>query len=359
MKLKPKISFLVPHFGIIERGAENWTRELAQRLSNEFEITIFSRKKTAPFAKKACYMSAESWLVRAFCKFFPFPAHFQLDPNGIQNLSFSICCLPQLITGKYDLIFPVNGLWGALIARVIRLIKGTPFIYASKGGEEPPIARQRPNIYVCQTPYTQKWYKKHFPSLRTVQIPNGVDLKKFHPQNKKIMIPLEKPIFLCVAGLQKEKRIDLAIKAVARLKKGSLLVLGGGKLKKEISALGKKLLGKERFLLTKVPYDEISSYYVSVDVFTLPSWAEPFGTVYLEAMASGLPVVATNDERREYIIGKAGILCDPQNTEEYAQALKKAVEKDWGDLPREQAKKFDWEIIAEQYKRLFCRLLED
>ena len=87
-------------------------------------------------------------------------------------------------------------------------------------------------------------------------------------------------------------------------------------------------------------------------VFPTVPW-ESFGIVLIEAMASGLPVVATDDPIRREIVGDAGLFVDPTNIEEYAKAIEKALSTDWGDKPRKQAEKFSWDIIASSYEELF------
>ena len=98
----------------------------------------------------------------------------------------------------------------------------------------------------------------------------------------------------------------------------------------------------------------------SKELFTLPSWGrEAFGIVYVEAMASGLPVVAPNDPPRREIIGDAGIFVNDVNDQQnYGDAIQKALSKKWGDIPRKQAEKFSWDKIAAQYEKLFKQLLD-
>jgi glycosyltransferase involved in cell wall biosynthesis len=97
--------------------------------------------------------------------------------------------------------------------------------------------------------------------------------------------------------------------------------------------------------------------YRVANVFTLPSASsEAFGNVLVEAMATNLPVVATNDEQRREIVGEAGFLVDPADTEEYAKVLQKTLNMDWGDKPRKQAEKFSWDEIAKKYEELFVDL---
>ena len=114
----------------------------------------------------------------------------------------------------------------------------------------------------------------------------------------------------------------------------------------------------DRFQILTVPFDQMPSIYRSADVFTLPSVSsEAFGNVLVEAMATGLPVVATDDPIRNEIVGEAGILVDPENTDEYALNLQKALDTNWGDRPRTQAEKFSWDEIAKKYENLFKTLL--
>ena len=105
-------------------------------------------------------------------------------------------------------------------------------------------------------------------------------------------------------------------------------------------------------------YQEIPAYYRSADLFVLPSWdREAFGIAYIEAMASNLPIVAPDDPPRREIVAEAGILVDVSNTEAYSKAMREALKKDWGDLPRRQAEKFSWGRVADQYNQLFEKLI--
>jgi len=110
-------------------------------------------------------------------------------------------------------------------------------------------------------------------------------------------------------------------------------------------------------MLMKVSPAEIPKFYRNSDLFTLPSNEfEAFGIVYLEALASGLPVVATDDALRKEIIRDAGILVNPEDIDVYAKALEKALKTDWGDKPRNQAKKFSWDKVVKKYESLFQEL---
>ena len=108
---------------------------------------------------------------------------------------------------------------------------------------------------------------------------------------------------------------------------------------------------------------EIRSLYDQADVFVYPSLYEGFGLPVLEAMACGCPVITSNVSSLPEVVGEAGILVDPYNVEELAQAMIAVLEDD--ELKRgmsrksiAQAQKFSWEKAGEAYVSLFTELLD-
>ena len=187
-------------------------------------------------------------------------------------------------------------------------------------------------------------------------IPNGVDLNAFAPAPKTNPYGLPRPVVLCAAGPDRYKNVQETIQAVSRLDGISLLVMGGSQ---ETREMGTRLLGA-RFRQTTAPHDQMPAIFNSADLFTLVSESsEAFGVVYLEAMACNLPVVATDDELRRGIVGDAGLYVeDPHDIDGYSRALATALAADWGNLPRKQAEKFDWDEIARQYELEFKALMK-
>ncbi len=219
----------------------------------------------------------------------------------------------------------------------------------------------RPHVFVALTNSQQTWARRVSPwfKQKIVKIGNGVDTNHFQPQGKQVKLKLQKPIILMVSATVSYKRVEQGIVAVSHLKQGSLLLIGTGPLNKRVDNLGYKLLGKSRYTRISVPFDKIADYYRSADLFTLCSASsEAFGIVYLEAMASGLACIATDDKSRREIIGQAGFFVkDVNNPKEYSLALKKALQKNWKNLPQKQAEKFSWTTIAIQYNKLFTNIL--
>jgi glycosyltransferase involved in cell wall biosynthesis len=110
--------------------------------------------------------------------------------------------------------------------------------------------------------------------------------------------------------------------------------------------------------------EEIVSLYRNAAVFVYPSLYEGFGLPVLEAMAQGCPVIASNVSSLPEVVGDAAVLVDPFNTTEIAEAMIKVLADD--ELKREmsvkginRAKLFSWDRTAEQYVKVFDRVLMD
>lgn len=314
-----KIAFLCRDVGKVHRGVETYVVELSKRLAQKYTVEILDGKDAYSFSK--------------------------------------------ITHGKFDVIIPTNGRTQALKASLGRLTTGYKTIISGQSGigrdDIWNITVTCPNVYVALTDLEFEWAQKWAFRTKVVKIPNGVDLKKFSPQGTRAEINLPHPIILSVGALEWYKHHDRTIRALAKLKQGSLIIVGLGKEKEKLMELGRTELGNKRFQIVKATFEEIPKYYRAADLFVLPSWEhEAFGIVYLEAMASGCPVVAPNDPLRQEIVGPAGILVDTQDPEKYAAAISQALETDWQDLPIKQASTFSWDKIAAQYDDLIGEIVK-
>jgi glycosyltransferase involved in cell wall biosynthesis len=215
-----------------------------------------------------------------------------------------------------------------------------------------------PDVFVALSTYALQKSKERNPFVKSVYIPNGVDLTRF--KMKDLGFKNQQKTILCVGAFTEQKRHELVIQAVSKLKNVKLIIAGGGGDKKEdIKILCKKLLGKEKFEIVETTNEKMPDIYNKADVFTLASIpSESFGIVLVEAMASGLPIIATNDPIRREIVGDAGLFVNPTDTENYAKTIEKALNTNWGNKPRKQAEKFSWDEIAKKYEELFKELTE-
>ncbi len=111
-----------------------------------------------------------------------------------------------------------------------------------------------------------------------------------------------------------------------------------------------------------VSSDELPVIYAGAALFVYPSIYEGFGLPPLEAMASGVPVVASNRASLPEIVGNAGTLIDPEDIESLAQVIESLLDdqgkrEQMARMGLQQAKKFTWEACAEKTFRVYQDVL--
>jgi glycosyltransferase involved in cell wall biosynthesis len=358
-----KIAILSFYSGYWERGAETWAHQLANYLSRGNEIWIVQggpvdKSKDLKNYKVFSTNTAVNWKISELQG--TFLRRIFLDYRSLKIAFFTIKILKFLWRQKFDIVIPTNGGWQSAFMRIFTWFNHKKMVVVGHSGigwDDRNNLWCFPDCFVALSTHAKNWAKKVNPIVRVEYIPNGVDLGKFTPQGRRIDLGLTRPIVLSVGALEAGKRIDLVIRAVAKLKDFSLCVVGDGVLRKELEKLGKELLG-ERFKIIKVGFEKMPLVYRSCDVFvsaTAPYYS--FEMVLLEALASGLPVVVNDDPIRKEIVGNAGILVDPTDIDSYAQAIQRALNIDWEGKPRKQAEKFSWEKVAEKYEKIFKELI--
>lgn len=311
-----RILFLSRYQDTIQRGAETFVKELSKQLSKRHEVSIFSGEKSDS--------------------------------------------LDEVYKGNYQVVVSINGGLQSLKASLGRIKGHYKLVITGQAGigrsDIFNLTLAKPDLYVALTEPMYKWAKKWAWGSKVIKIPNGVDLNKFTPDGKKMDFGFQKPIVLSVGALVWYKHHEKTIKAISRLEGASLVIVGDGPEKEKLEDLGKKLLGN-RFKIMKADYEDLPTIYRSSDIFVLPSWdREAFGIVYLEAMASGLGVVAPNDSSRKEIIGDAGILVDVSDVQKYSEAIKHALLSSWKTKALNQVRKFSWEKVAKEYEKAFNNL---
>ncbi|MFP4082799.1 MAG: glycosyltransferase family 4 protein [Candidatus Aminicenantes bacterium] len=372
-----KIAILAPHAGYMVGGLETAARGLRNQLLEKHQCVIFSLAQTSWTTGIPGKKSSPSYtLVRRLRLNYLnhlLPSMYIIKDHA--RAEFSYCChlLPVLRRFDPDIIINFNLSIIALFCRYYRRRYGVPFIHVGEAGcvyIEAKSAMAGPDAYVALTPAARRYIQSRVPGLRVVVIPNGVDLNLFSVQGPRMSlddlfsrsshtnIKPQPPLILSTSRLVKEKRLDLLIKAAGRLEKGTLILVGYGNARRKLFELGQKILPDRLIFLDTVNQKELAKLYRSCDVFSLPSTNEAFGNVLVEAMACGLPVVATDEEGFRWMVGeKGGILVDVTDTTAYASALKEACRREFGDGPSRQAQNFSWQVVGEKYEELMESIL--
>ncbi len=227
----------------------------------------------------------------------------------------------------------------ALVGLQVRLIGfAHMFLSHSKKDLLHSALYKRVEKIICLTNVQKKNFLKVLPinELQIAVVPNGVDTKKFSASNRSEIVRkslgASDEILIGVVGrLDKLKGQIELVEAARILKQKDLrfkIAIIGEETANEggvRSALVKKIEQNQLQNIVRLAGFrlEIPEIIASLDILVMPSWAETFGRVVIEAMASGTPVIATNAGGVPDIItdGSDGLLVPPQDPEALAKAI--------------------------------------
>lgn len=184
-------------------------------------------------------------------------------------------------------------------------------------------------IVVIYHGYNQRLY---YPLKSKEQ--SKLDSQISHRTQDLLLMRSFKPYLFFIGRIEEKKNILGLIEAYLFLRKekgiGHKLILAGkpgygyDKIKKKIEGLTLQLQ-KDIIQLGYIPEQVASEWMRHADIFVFPSFFEGFGLPCLEAMASGIPVVASNVTSLPEVIGKSGILVNPKKPFEIAAAISKII----------------------------------
>ncbi|MFD3156162.1 glycosyltransferase [Haloimpatiens sp. FM7330] len=158
---------------------------------------------------------------------------------------------------------------------------------------------------------------------------NGIDVEDCKSNNGETSINTNECInILSASNLIKTKGLEFNLKAISKLvNKYSNIkyyIIGDGEEKENLSRLAKELnIYNNIVFLGRLNHNEVMNYMAQCDIFSLPSWKEGFGVVYVEAMLQGKPVIGIKGEGIEDVIvnKENGMLVKPKNVDELVGAL--------------------------------------
>src|SRR2546425_8669153 len=226
---------------------------------------------------------------------------------------------------------------------------------------------QSVNAFVSVSLLTKQRFLEWAP-LREEQghiIPDCVDLSKFAPGPKPAQLVERyglcgRRVIMTLGRLNAAERykgideiLELMPSLVREMPDLVYLIVGDGDDRGRLEAKTVSL-GMERHVVFAgyIPEEQKADYYLLADAFVMPGRGEGFGIVYLEAMACGIPVVASKaDASREAVLhGRIGLLADPGDPEEIRTAIKKALVRPRG--VQRELEYFSFERFVERWHAL-------
>lgn len=193
---------------------------------------------------------------------------------------------------------------------------------------------------------------------KIIVIENGINLSKFKLANPIEGFCPDQINLIMTAAFRSQKDQDTLIKALTYLPEQYMLYLvGDGERNSSIKSLVKKLNLESRVHFLGIRND-VEKIYKACDIFILSSHWEGFGLVVIEAMASGLPVIASNVSGLAQVVGKYGVLFEPGNHEQLAsKILELSRNQNKKDQLIKQAsvysERYDIKAMAQKYMNLY------
>jgi glycosyltransferase involved in cell wall biosynthesis len=194
---------------------------------------------------------------------------------------------------------------------------------------------------------------------RIVIIPNGVDLRRWGGATRSPATGRLQLTF--TARLEPHKHHAMVLRALAQMPDAELRLVGDGPLRPQLQSLAHELGVSDRvsFLGHR---DDVPELLRATDVYVHCAHLEGFGLAALEAMASGVPVVATRNPGMADVVGDAGLLVDPGDVKGLVAALEQlraspAERQRLGAAGQERAQRFSIEATADAHLRLYKELL--
>ncbi|WP_135257491.1 glycosyltransferase [Thermus caldilimi] len=207
-----------------------------------------------------------------------------------------------------------------------------------------------------------KWVPEIAHKIRVIY--NGIDTSHFlatEPADLQAL-GVKRPVIICVGRLERQKDQATLLKALTRMDKVHLLLVGDGYMKDELQALTRRLGINHRVHIVGRRGD-VAALLRSSDVYVQPSQWEGFGLATIEAMAAGTPVIVSNVEGLREVVGNAGLYFEPGDVQGLAERIAlvlndPAFRRELSTRGRERAKLFDIDSTAEQYSKLYHDLVE-
>jgi teichuronic acid biosynthesis glycosyltransferase TuaC len=366
-------------------GAEVALKELTDRLADEYEFDMVTVRKDAPLFDRIAKVNVHrvgmpSIRARNSRIWFPakllFPFRASLRARKLHK------------TRQYDLVWGMMAGPAGFAALLFKIMHPrVPFLLSLQEGEPIPDMKRRTalvypffrmiftraNMIQAISRYLAEFGRSMRYPGKVAVIPNGVDLVRFGKPHGRVLKP-EEVVLVTTSRLVSKNAVDDVIRAVALLPEHVHFYIYGKGTNSALRSLAQRLNVYERVhFMGHLDHDQLPDALAAADIFVRPSRSEGLGNSFIEAMAAGLPVIATQegglaeflfDERRNPHLPTTGWAVDADAPAQVADAVKEII-ADPKKRERVRAnalmlvkEKYDWNKIAVQMNALLETLIE-
>ena len=272
---------------------------------------------------------------------------------------------PDVIHTRLSQAALLGGYWGKRL--------GVPVLCTVDKYPKAKYYKYAAHLAACSNDVARHMIFQGFDGKKVTVVSNPIDVSRYErpkgyvPQMRKSKgVPQDVPVILAAGRFVDWKGFDVLIKACAKLTSAfdfRLWLAGDGPMRGALQEDLATSLGINNLVTFWGFLEDIRPLMWESDLFVLPSKSpEPFGIVALEALTSGLPVVATNAGGvLDFVDEGCGWLARPNDPDDLTAAIKEALSNDEtrsakAIAAKEKALKFDVSKIAEQYAALYRKL---
>lgn len=348
MKTKGRpITIFTPSFADEDdTNAQNLTvKEIVARLPPElFQVVMIAEGKPDPRIA-----------ARKNTKLLPYYKH----GNTVQLLIRSLACRPDVY------FFPRCGpLDQAVFALRKNLrLKTTVVTYIvsvmNKAAGKSLVARSilEGDVVLANSIYVAETVRQRF-GVKAETIYDGIDRRFFFPSEQPASTQNARPLTVFYAGsFRPWKRVESVIEQAARWPTAQFRLAGRGETEERCRALSRKYECGNVTFLGHLPSAQVGEEMRRAHIFLFPSILEGHPQVLGQAAACGLPAVAMNVYRPEYVLhGETGFLAesDAEFSEKLDLLLRdSAMRQSMASAAARHSRKFDWDRVAEQWMDVF------
>lgn len=301
--------------------------------------------------------------------------HYQSIFELLEYSWKSYCLAKKLMEDiKYDLVHCFFGIPCGYIGMKL----GLPYVVSLRGSDVPFYSKrfllfdmllfkrtsnkiwQNAKAVVANSQGLKELAIKSSPKQDISVIYNGVNVDEFKPSDKC------NDIFTIISTSRLIERkgivylIDAFVEFCKKYNDVQLYIIGNGNLKGQLRQRVEDTgIGDNVLFIDEVNHDKLVSYYQKSDVFVLPSFNEGMSNSLLEAMASGLAIIATDTGgTKELVNHDNGIIVEKKNTQDILNALDKlyidrVLLDKFKKESRRKAEFMSWADVSNEYKKIY------
>lgn len=357
--------------GLIFGGVETFTINLAETLAKRGEdVYLFTGRGYMDFPNASFKIKKYLYLPHRYI-----PDLGTRFKKFVSRCTFAVFSFKDLCKEKFDIIH-IQKPYDLPAAILAKFITGARIILGSHGTDfyfgDRFLAKKVDGVFSCSYFNAREIMARYGVKARVIY--NGCDIDLFKPRGADVELK-EKfalgdiPLIASTGRLVNWKRMDILIEALPllKVKRFKVMVCGAGEDKSRLLALSRTLGVDDRIIWAgRIPHQQLPRYLSLATLYVQPSVSESFGISLCEAMAMGLPVVATASGGVPELIDDkvSGLLVSPMDVKGLAQNIgillaDREIRLSLGKEGRRKVEQmFTWEKVAERvvegYREVLC-----